>query len=222
MPLAEDHIFEAVLRFMDRMRGVRSLLSDPMHSSVRLVATTEEIVLEEARRLHANLCLFDYPVDGLVINRLLPASECGTPLLDAWQTKQSLQMATIATRFPELPVWELELGALEPRGVEALASLGADLYASTDPVAQGVSGPGVKFITEGDSMVMSIYLAGFDEQDIDVQSAPRELIVTAGSHRRAIVMPEGLADLRPCGASYDGIHLAVRLERPRVQEPAHV
>ena len=52
--------------------SVEEILTDRESASVRLVLNAEKMVIAEARRAYTYLNLYDYGVDALVVNRLLP------------------------------------------------------------------------------------------------------------------------------------------------------
>ena len=108
------------------------LLTDPEHTSVRLVVNPERMVIAEARRTYTYLSLFGYRVDAVVANRLLPA-EVTDPWFDAWKVTQQAHLAEIETAFAPLPVLRAELAPRELIGVDALEAFGQELYGELDP-----------------------------------------------------------------------------------------
>ncbi len=72
MPASD--MFDVLPKFMAEVEALRATLTDPTISSYRLVMTPERMVLREAQRAATYLALYGYPVDGAVLNRVLPAS----------------------------------------------------------------------------------------------------------------------------------------------------
>ena len=70
IPVADDNVFEAVVRFYERLDGIREILADPETTSARLVMNPERMVIAEARRTYTYLGLFGYAVDSAIVNRV--------------------------------------------------------------------------------------------------------------------------------------------------------
>jgi arsenite-transporting ATPase len=71
-PLPQDSVFAAGQKFYEAIAGVEEILTDRREASVRLVVNAEKMVVAEARRAYTYLNLYDYGVDAIVVNRLLP------------------------------------------------------------------------------------------------------------------------------------------------------
>ncbi|MCZ7667746.1 MAG: hypothetical protein M5U34_11280 [Chloroflexi bacterium] len=67
-------IMEALERLDEQTGELRATLSDPEISSYRVVLQPEKMVVREAERAISYLGLFNYPVDSVIINRILPDS----------------------------------------------------------------------------------------------------------------------------------------------------
>ncbi len=79
---AGDPVLSALRRLAGELADVRDVLTSPA-TSVRLVLTAESVVLAEARRTLTALALFGYPVDGCVVNRLVPDGD------DPWRAARA-------------------------------------------------------------------------------------------------------------------------------------
>ena len=212
MPLADEAVFDAFVRFMDRLKSVRTLLSDSGITSMRLVVTPERIVVEEARRLYAHLCLFDYAVDSVVINRILPSTEVGTPLLDGWQKRQSSVIADLPSLFNGLDVRRAALRTDEPIGVDALNELGTELFGDIDPLRGATNQSPIRYSEADDRLHLTVRLPSFRQDEIDIQRSDGDLVITAGSERRAIRLADTVSERATIGARYDGTDLVVIFE----------
>src|SRR3712207_3812382 len=86
-PFPEDSVFAAGQRFYEAIAGVEEILTDRDNASVRLVVNAEKMVIAEARRAYTYLNLYDYGVDAVVVNRLLP-DEISDPYFDRWRSEE--------------------------------------------------------------------------------------------------------------------------------------
>jgi len=215
MPMPPDKVFDAVERLHADLVGVQQLLTDPSRSSVRLVLTPEAVVVAEARRTLTSLSLYGYRVDGVVANRVFPESSTD-PWLAQWVAAQSEQLAGIATSFGSLPVWRSPYRAAEPVGLPALLDLAEGVYADSaagigDPLAV-VETPDPIAVERvaADEFVLTIALPHADRRDVDLVRKGDELVVTVGSHRRALALPSVLRRCVVDGAALRDGALRVR------------
>jgi arsenite/tail-anchored protein-transporting ATPase len=102
-PLPGDSVFAAGQRFYEAIAGVEEILTDRRNASVRLVVNAEKMVVAEARRAYTYLNLYDYGVDAVVVNRLLP-SEIYDPYFDRWRDAQKRHLETIESSFSPIPI----------------------------------------------------------------------------------------------------------------------
>ena len=67
-----SEVLEAISNLDAATADLRATLSDPSISSYRVVLQPEKMVMREAERAISYLGLFNYPVDSVIINRILP------------------------------------------------------------------------------------------------------------------------------------------------------
>jgi hypothetical protein len=102
---------------------------------VRLVVTPERMVIDEARRAHTELALFEVACDAVVVNRMLPDGALAEPFFSDWGRVQSERLAEIESWFSPLPVFRAPLQDDEVVGLERLAAHGRALFGDTAPDA---------------------------------------------------------------------------------------
>jgi arsenite-transporting ATPase len=208
LPIAGDDVFDALRRFYVRLDGVRDLLTNPELASVRLVVNPERVVIAEARRTATYLSLFDYAVDAVIVNRLLPDAVTD-PWFKAWKEAHAEHLEEIEDGFAPVPVLRVELAAEEPTGTARLRALAEALYDGVD--AAEVLHRGRPLIVEArDGVhVLSIDLPFADRDELDLGRKDGELLVRVGAHRRAIVLPDSLRHRAVQGATMVGDRLEV-------------
>src|ERR671919_1914408 len=107
-PLPDQSVYEAVLRFYNKLDGVREVLTDPLTTSVRLVVNPERMVIAEAKRTFTYLNLFGYRVDAVIVNRVLP-EEVSDPYFARWKEVQAEHIQTIRESFEPVPLLDARL-----------------------------------------------------------------------------------------------------------------
>ena len=205
-----DGVFDAVERLHAELTDVRAVLTSPS-TSVRLVLTPEAVVVAEARRTLTSLALYGYAVDGLVANRVFPASD--DPWTAGWVEAQAEQLAAVRRDVAPLPVQLSPYRASEPVGLEALTELGEELYGGEDPGADAADAEdliGLERSTDGFVLSIALPLARRDE--VDLARAGDELVVTVAGHRRVLALPSALRRCVVGGATLVEGRLRVRFE----------
>ncbi|MEU6710718.1 ArsA family ATPase [Nonomuraea sp. NPDC046802] len=209
-----DEVMSAVERFHRGLMEVRELLTGS-HASVRLVLTPESVVLAEARRTLTSLNLYGYRVDGVIANRVFPSGGA-----DEWRAQwvqaQSRLLAEAEQSFAPLPIHVVPYLPGEPVGKDALAELGAAMYAGSDPFAAPTAPPPLRLSADE----LTLDLPGAERGDVDLARKGEELIVTAGPYRRVLALPAALARRKISGAALrDGV-LRVRFVEPNEADSA--
>ena len=127
MPLPSPEVATTVSGWYRQMRDVHALLTGPA-ASVRLVLTPERVVIAEARRTWTSLGLYGFAVDGVVVNRVIPAAAGrGDAWRRSWNEAQQVGLDEVAESFAELPIVRVPYLAGEPIGPDALDDLAGRL-----------------------------------------------------------------------------------------------
>ncbi|MGH3086839.1 MAG: ArsA family ATPase [Rubrobacteraceae bacterium] len=211
-PFPEDSVFAAGQRFYEAIAGVEEILTDRENASVRLVANAEKMVVAEARRAYTYLNLYDYGVDAVVVNRLLPEM-ITDPYFDRWRESQTRHMKAIEESFSPIPILTARLFDREMYGLDALSELAEDVFEDgTPPLGMLFRGAAHDITKNGSGYEVIFHLPLAEKKDVDLSKKGAELYVRVGTYRRNILLPDSLARLSAAGASIEGGHLKVRLE----------
>ncbi|MCF7548325.1 ArsA family ATPase [Pseudonocardia sp. WMMC193] len=203
-----------------QLEGLRAMLGDREHTSIRLVLTPERVVAAETARTVTALALHDLRVDGLVVNRMVPApppslrGPTARWLRERWTEQQTVLAELTGSSGPAQTV---PYTAAEPVGVEALAALAESLYGSADPVAVGPDAPPALRVerTRGDGtdpdseFELALRLPGAASGPLDLTRVGDELVVTVGGTRRRISLPAVLRRCEVTAARLQGEDLVV-------------
>jgi arsenite-transporting ATPase len=210
-PLPEDSVFAAGQRFYEAIASVEEILTDRESASVRLVLNAEKMVIAEARRAYTYLNLYDYGVDALVVNRLLPKS-VSDPYFARWHDAQARHMRTIKESFDPIPILTARLFDREMFGLEALGTLAEDVFEDAEPLEVLFRGATHDIVKNGGGYDVVFHLPLAQKRNVDLSKKGAELLVKVGNYRRSILLPDALARLPAAGASFEGGALKVRLK----------
>src|SRR3712207_1860350 len=166
-PFPEDSVFAAGQRFYEAIAGVEEILTDRDNASVRLVVNAEKMVIAEARRAYTYLNLYDYGVDAVVVNRLLP-DEVSDPYFARWREAQERHLETTEISFSPIPILKARLFDREMYGLEALNALADAVFDGVDPLAMLFRGTTHEITKNGEGydVVLNLPLAAKSEVDL--------------------------------------------------------
>ncbi|GAC1384443.1 MAG: ArsA family ATPase [Herpetosiphon sp.] len=188
-------VLESLPRFVEEVEQLRATLTDPTISSYRLVMTPERMVLKEAQRAATYLALYGYPVDGAVLNRVLPADTATGEGFAAklWQIQSGYRQQA-HDLFTPLPIWEAAYAPRDLRGPEDLRGLGRELFGEHDPTAVFFRGSTQTITKQGDGYVLALPLPHVELNKVNMVKRGDQLFVEIGNFRREMILPLVLAD----------------------------
>jgi arsenite-transporting ATPase len=164
------------------------LLHDPERTSARVVAAPGALAARRVRRLLTALALHAVPADA-VLARAGAADPAGPRRL------------------------ELPASAAEPVGAEALAALGAALFATADPLAVLTPAAAESLTIEPGAATLRLPLPFASRDSVHVRRVGGDLVVAVDGARRALPLPPVLEGYGPAGASYADGALLVTFTR---------
>jgi arsenite-transporting ATPase len=197
VPMPDDAVFNAVERLHAELAAVRTVLSDPSRTSVRLVLTPEAVVVAEARRTLTTLSLYGYRVDAVIANRIIPP---GDPWRDRWAKAQERQLDEVRDSFAPLPVLRVPYEAAEPVGLSALTEVAQRAYGEQDPIDFGAPGEPMRVTRTDEGFTLALPLPLADRGQLDLSRRGDELVITVASWRRLLTLPSALRRCDVTGA----------------------
>ncbi|HUE75276.1 MAG TPA: ArsA family ATPase, partial [Chloroflexota bacterium] len=195
--LPDLNVVDAIHRLADRVKELRQSLVDARRSSYRLVVTPDRMVLKEARRAETYLNLFGYPIDAVILNRVMELDEPDSLHVRALMERQRRLVSEVRQTFASLPLLEAPFAIDEPIGVEVLARLGQALFDHRDPTDVMHVGPTQMIERVGRGYLLRIPMPNVDVGRLTLAKRGDELFVEIGNVRREIALPRALAALEP-------------------------
>lgn len=170
---------------------LQAFLKDPEICSIRLVCIPEKMVVEETKRNYMYLNLYEYHVDRLFINRVLP-KETGSDFMDHWRDAQKKYIDELERVFTEIPVSQVPWYADEIRGDAAIDRLAdhvseiPELFALMPPVLRDV------YEQTEDGYCLSICLPQAAGNEVEVLIHQMDIDVKVNNFNRCIPLPNVL------------------------------
>jgi arsenite/tail-anchored protein-transporting ATPase len=209
------NVLESLEKLNDQVAVLRATLTDPDISSYRLVVNPEKMVIKEALRAETYLALYDYPIDGVLCNRVLPANQkYHDQLLRDMVAQQRGYYDMIHSTFAPLPVWDVPYHSREILGAAALAELGTQIWSGDDPTKVFYRGNPQQVTKVGDRYILRLPLPHVELAKVIMTKKGDELVVEVGNFKRDIMLPTVLAPMEATVAKMVNGSLEVTFEEP--------
>lgn len=206
------NVVESLQRINERVKALRDVLIDPETSSYRLVVNPEKMVIKEALRAETYLALYNYPIDGVVCNRVFPKGNYQDALVQHLLASQERYRQQIYATFQPLPIWEAPYQAEEILGVAALGKLAHLLFGEDDPTRVFYRGPVQEVVKEGQGYVLRLPLPHVELDKVVLTKKMDEMIVEVGNFKRELTLPAVLAPMEAKVARFVNKHLEIHFE----------
>ncbi len=220
--LPDKDVFGGLNNLVAGVKRLQKVLTDPKITSYRVVLNPEKMVIKEGARAVTYLSLFDYPVDSVVVNRILPGVETDgrgganvvAPSSDSYlrhlQEIQARYLGDIEREFYPLPIMRSPWFDQEMVGVERLRQLSHALYGELDPSKVFFVGQTQHIDEEGDDFILRLPLPNVELEKVALKKRGDELFVSIGNFKRELLLPTVLAQRTASGASFANGLLSVR------------
>ena len=211
-----------------KLTELQDLLKDREITSVRIVTTPEKMVIEETKRNYMYLNLYNFNVDGLYVNRILPES-ADNPFFDGWRKLQKEYLAYIKECFSALPIYEIPWYDEELRGADNVRRIVRDVLndagngcgtgqgaGNIKDKANGSDVFATKILTERETFQavdggyeLKVFMPGADKNEIDLFQSPTDVVIKMGNFKRNVPLPNVLRKYVITRAKYEGDALHV-------------
>ena len=211
VPKPRDIVFEEVKNIAKRLKKLYDIFHKRDTTSIRIVTTPEQIVLEEARRNYTWLQLYDFNVDAIYINKLYPSKAMEGYFKD-WEDiqKQNIQLAEES--FPEQKLFKLEMQNNEINGKESLEKIAKILYQNINPIEIFCQTEAFKMDDINGTRILSIKLPFIKTKNISVKKEKDDIIISLLNERRRFHLPDKLRTRKITSYSYMNNELKIYMD----------
>ncbi|MEW6622916.1 MAG: ArsA family ATPase [Bacillota bacterium] len=209
IPMPTDGVMGEIENIFNQLDEMKAVLSDREITSVRIVVNPEKMVIKEAQRSFTYLNIYDFNVDAVIVNRVIPDSVSDN-YFTAWKDVQKRHQEVICESFSPVPIYNTPLFEKEVVGLEMLDRMGDAVFGGEDPAAIKYNFRTQYASKDGDEYVFAIHMPFTDKKDLTLNQKGDELIVRAGNIKRNIVLPRTLTHLTVIGAKFEEDTLKVR------------
>ena len=210
VPMPSDGVMGEIERIYNQLDEMRQIFSDRATTSIRIVVNPEKMVIKEAQRSFTYLNLYDYNIDAIIVNKVIPDS-VADDYFKVWKDIQKKYREQIESSFAPVPLRDAPLFENEIVGLAMLARLGDALFGAADPAAIQYNKRTQQVIREKDGeYTLALYMPFVAKQDLALNQKGDELIIRAGAVKRNITLPRTLLNYVILGAKFDAETLKIR------------
>lgn len=200
-----------IQRLYLKMIELQELLKDREVSSIRLVAIPEKMVVEETKRNYMYMNLYNFHVDALFINRVLP-DNLENDFFSEWTVLQRTYREELKECFQGVKVYEIPWYSEELAGVKALERISEEILNDSNIFAIGISGDREQFIENEKGYLLKLPLPGGKKENMDLYQSGTDIIIKIDNFKRSIPIPNVLRNYTVTGAKMENEVLSVQFE----------
>ena len=209
MEMPNKQAMNDIDRIYMKLMELENLLKDRDITSVRIVSVPEKMVVEETKRNYMYMNLYDFNVDGLYINRILPA-DIGNEFFDRWIVLQREYIGTLKECFSALPICEIPWYDEEVRGEAAIRRITDNVLADKDVFGKRIINDRESFTQNEKGYQLEVFAPCADKADIDLYQASTDIVIKIGNFKRNIPLPNSLRSYSITGAKFEDGRLKIQ------------
>jgi arsenite-transporting ATPase len=167
------------------------------------------MVIREAQRSFTYLNIYDFNVDAVIVNRVIPETVTDA-YFEGWKDIQRKYRADIIDSFSPIPIYYAPLFETEVVGMAMLGRMGEAVFDSEAPEAIKFSGRSQSVEKNGDAYILTIDMPFVEKSELSLNQKGDELIVRAGTIKRNITLPRTLLNYAITQAKFEDNRLKIR------------
>ncbi len=218
--IPSGEVMDAVKQLSERVKTLRTVLSDPEISSYRPGGQSRAHGDQRGFARGDVPRSFGYPIDTVICNRVLPAAEYQDAFMqDMYRTQEKLRKQIHST-FAPLPIWEAPYRSREILGVEQLNELALAIFGDQDPTQIFHRGPIQEVTREGEMYILKLPLPHVEMDKVVMTKKGDEMIIEIGNFKRDITLPAVLANQEAVRARFVNKALEIHFAAPDAEKSA--
>lgn len=208
IPMPSGQVLDEIDNMYYQLDEMKKVFSDRDVTSIRIVVNPEKMVIKEAQRSFTYLNIYDFNVDAIVVNRVIPEN-VSDEYFKVWKDIQKKYKDDIAESFQPIPIYYAPLFETEVVGIEMLRRMAGEIFKDEDSVEVKYNGR-VQIVDKiGEDYVMTIEVPFIEKKDLSLNQKGDQLIIKAGSIKRNIILPRTLLDFPIRKAKFEGDKLQI-------------
>lgn len=194
IPMPSGQVLDEIDNMYFQLDEMKKIFSDRNTTSIRIVVNPEKMVIKEAQRSFTYLNVYDFNVDAVVVNRVIPDNVTDN-YFKVWKDIQKKYKADIIESFAPIPIYYAPLFENEVVGIQMLNRMAKEIFKDENPVEIKYNGRTQEVHRDGEDYILRINMPFLDKNDLSLNQKGDELIIKAGNIKRNITLPRTLLNL---------------------------
>jgi arsenite-transporting ATPase len=208
IPMPSGHVLDEIDKMYYELDEMKRVFSDREITSIRVVVNPEKMVVKEAQRSFTYLNIYDFNVDAIVVNRMIPESVTDS-YFSVWKDIQKKYNAEIIDSFSPVPIYYAPLFETEVVGLPMLEMLADKIFKDEDPAKIKFVGRTQTIEKDVDDYVLAIDIPFVKKEELSLNQKGEQLIIKAGNVKRNIVLPRTIMALTIKKAKFEENRLKI-------------
>ncbi len=193
------------------LKELQNLLKDREVCSIRLVTIPEKMVIEETKRNYMYLNLYNFNVDAIYINRIIP-KDIGNSFFDEWKDIQTKYMEEIDSVFLNLPRFKIKWYEVDINGISGLKRIVVDSLNVKDILKVQKITFNEQFEKVEGGYKLQVYVPFGSKRDLEVYETGSDISIKIGNFKRNIPCPNSLRKYSISKANFNEDYLSIYFE----------
>jgi len=191
IPMPSDGVMGEIVKIFNQLDEMKKIFTDRKSTSIRIVVNPEKMVIKEAKRSFTYLNIYNFNVDTIVVNRVIP-NDITDNYFSLWKEIQSNYIDEAKECFSPIPILYAPLFEKEIVGLNMLERLGEVVFNELTPegILYDIKTQSIEKI--GKSYMLKINMPFCEKGDLSLAQKSDELIIRAGRIKRNITLPKTL------------------------------
>ncbi|MDP4180994.1 MAG: ArsA family ATPase [Bacillota bacterium] len=202
IPLPSDAVMNEIENIFNQLDQMKKIFSDRKITSIRIVVNPEKMVIKEAKRSFTYLNIYNFNVDAIVVNRVIP-QDITDSYFAMWKEIQKSYIDEAKQCFAPVPMMYAPLFEKEIVGLEMLGRLSDKLFSELNPEEILYNIKNQTFEKRGKQYLLRINMPFCEKNELSLAQKSDELVIKAGKIKRNIVLPKTLQYLSISSAKFE-------------------
>lgn len=197
-----------------KLIDLQQLFKNQEVTSIRIVTVPEKMILEETKRNYMYMNLFNYNVDGIYVNRVLPR-DIDNPFFKEWIEIQQRYLQELKENFQGLTMWEIPWYEQEVDRIEGLSRMAEEQLKDKEVFQIHQVHSREQFEKDGDAYLLRVSLPGVDKENMELYQAGNHVVIRVNNVKRNITLPDVLRKYEIVKADMQDGNLVIRFEKEK-------
>lgn len=191
---------------------LQQLFKNQEVTSIRIVTVPEKMILEETKRNYMYMNLFNYNVDGIYVNRVLP-SDMNNPFFEEWIEIQQKYLQELKESFRGLTMWKIPWYGQEIDQIEGISRMAEEYLNDMELFQIHEVHSREQFEKDGDTYLLKVSLPGADKENLELYQVGNHVVIRVNNVKRDITLPDVLRKHDITKADMEKENLVIRFEK---------